>query len=382
MKITEDDVGLRRAWTLQCYKEHENICWKCRIDISTPVIEIVEAKSYWGYWHHNLGSGTIKLSLNLINEHSWDVVINILKHEMAHQIVTELFDGKNGHGELFQRACQLIGVPDEFCGAHGDLPRIIEDLKEEEINSENRKILKKVKKLLSLAQSKNEHEATLAMQKVNDLIKKYNIERVALNKRSKYVYKIINHKKKRIENYQRNICSILMNYFFVEIVYSYLYDAQSNETYRTIEILGTIENVLMAEYVYFFLLNQLNFLWSDHQLKTGISNREKRSYWLGVIEGFREKLKQMEEKQHILDINNNDSRQETTGALICAEDKMLSNFKNIRFPRLYKYRSKAVSIYCETYKYGVNDGRHLTLHKGLTQKDGFQGKFLSSRLEV
>jgi len=104
MKITEDDVGLRRAWTLQCYKEHENICWKCRIDISTPVIEIVEAKSFWGYWHHNLGSGTIKLSLNLINEHSWDVVINILKHEMAHQIVTELFDGKNNHGELFQRA--------------------------------------------------------------------------------------------------------------------------------------------------------------------------------------------------------------------------------------------------------------------------------------
>lgn len=382
MKITEDDVGLRRAWTLQCYKEHENICWKCRIDISTPVIEIVEAKSFWGYWHHNLGSGTIKLSLNLINEHSWDVVINILKHEMAHQIVTELFDGKNDHGELFQRACQLIGVPDEFCGAHGDLPRIIEDLKEEEINSENRKILKKVKKLLSLAQSKNEHEASLAMQKVNDFIKKYNIERVELNKGSKYVYKIINHKKKRIENYQRNICSILMNYFFVEIVYSYLYEAQSNETYRTIEILGTIENVLMAEYVYFFLLNQLNFLWSDHQLKTGISNREKRSYWLGVLEGFREKLEQMEEKQHVLDINNNDSRQETTSALICAEDKMLSNFKSIRFPRLYKYRSKAASIYCETYKYGVNDGRHLTLHKGITQKDGFQGKFLSSRLVI
>ena len=98
-----------------------------------------------------------------------------------------------------------------------------------------------------------------------------------------------------------------------------------------------------------------------------------------MIEGFREKLKQMEEKQHVLDINNNDSRQETTSALICAEDKMLSNFKSIRFPRLYKYRSKTASIYCETYKYGVNDGRHLTLHKGITQKDGFQGKFLSSR---
>ena len=100
----------------------------------------------------------------------------------------------------------MIGVPEAFRGAGGDIPRKLKDFREDRVNSDNGRILEKVKKLLSLAQSTNEHEAFHAMKKANEFIEKYNIERMERNKDAQYVYAVINHRKKRIENYQRRIC--------------------------------------------------------------------------------------------------------------------------------------------------------------------------------
>lgn len=373
--MIKEKTNLLRRWSAQLYKEHEDICWCYNISLSVPVIEVVNTKTFWGIWCPEFGSGRIKISSKLIEDHSWDVVINVLKHEMAHQIVTELFNSGDGHGEHFKTACRMLGLSNEFSISRGDLPRTIEDAKQDALDPEAGRIAGKVKKLLSLAQSKNEHESSLAMQKAKEFINKYNLERTDINNTSKYRYKIINHRKKRIENYQRNICSILQNYFFVRVVYSYLYDARADETYRTIEIMGTMENVVMAEYVYFFLLNQLSFLWNDHRSKTGSPNRKKRSYWLGVLSGFREKLEIIEKKSAYRSNNPN----KTIGAVICTKDKMLSDFKKMRFPKLKKSNSRAASIYEGTYNAGIDDGRKLNLHRGISSKDGFKGELLQDK---
>jgi len=376
VNLTREEIKLRRAWISQLYDEHEFICWNHKVNLKRPIIEIYASNTHWGSWDAELQ--TMNLSVNLIMEHSWDVVVSILKHEMAHQIATDIFNSVDGHGDLFQRACRMIGVPEEFWGAGGDIPRKLTDFRESKIDSENVRILEKVRKLLSLAQSNNEHEAFLAMQKANELIEKYNIERIERNKDSRYVYAIVNHKKKRIENYQRRICLILKDYFFVEVIYSYLYDAVNRETYRTIELLGTKENVLIAEYVYCFLLNQLETLWKAHKRKTdNRSSKNKRSYRLGVIEGFRNKLHQMERKRNYHILNNSELK--TTSALICAQDKMLSDFKSKRFPRLSTYRSQAATLDYGTYKAGINAGKQLTIHRGINQNGGFQGKLLSAK---
>ena len=373
MKNINENPKARRAWTAQLYNEHESICWHYKIKMPTPVIEIVEAKSFWGKWCPEPESGTIKLSLSLIKEQAWNIVINVLKHEMAHQIVTEVFKSPDGHGVIFKKACRMLGLCDEFAGSQGDLPEILDAAKKDVLDPKTAKILEKVRKLLSLASSKNEYESSLAMQKANEFIKKYNLERVRVNKPSIYIYKIITHRKKRIENYQRKICSILQNYFFVRVVYSYLYDPSKQTTHRTIEILGASENVIMAEYVYFFLLNQLDSLWNEHRSGTKIPGREKRSYWLGVLAGFHEKLGLIDKKQHFCSGSNF----ETTSALICTGDKMLSNFVKMRFPRLQRFASSGFCIYEGTYNDGVNDGRKLNLHKGISETGGYQGKLLT-----
>ena len=373
VKNINENPEVRRAWTAQLYNEHESICWHYKVKMSTPVIEMVEAKSFWGKWCKDSESGTIKLSLNLIKEHPWNIVINVLKHEMAHQIVTELFKSPGGHGVIFKKACLMIGLCDEFTGSQGDLPEILDAARKDLLDPKIEKILEKVRKLLSLASSKNEYESTLAMQKANEFIKKYNLERVNVNKHSKYVYKIINHRKKRIENYQRAICSILQDYFFVRIVYSYLYDQSKQVTHRTIEILGSGENVVIAEYVYYFLLNQLDYLWKAHRAGTKVPGKEKRSYWLGVLAGFHEKLGLIDKKQHFGPGGNF----ETTSALICTGDKMLSDYVKVRFPRLRRSASSGFRLYEGTYNAGVSDGGKLNLHKGISETDGYQGRLLT-----
>jgi hypothetical protein len=294
---------------------------------------------------------------------------------MAHQIVSDVFKSTEGHGPLFQKACKMLGIPAEFCNASGDLPRKIAGLKDQYAHSENKHILDKVRKLLSLAQSSNEHEASLAMQKVNEFIRKYNIKRIEEHKKSKYIYKVLTHNKKRIENYQRHICSILMDYFFVEIVFTYTYDARNCETYRAFEILGTHENVLMAEYVYFFLLNQLKFLWIVYQKQTRYPASKKRSYWLGVLEGFREKLDRIEKRRQPGARMN--ATRKTTSALVCAADKKLSRFMQSRFPRLRNIKHNRSRVDAEVYDAGIDAGKRLNLHKGISKKSAYRGDLLS-----
>jgi hypothetical protein len=361
-------------WVTQLYQEFDSIIWRHRIDLKKPIIELVNSKCSWGYWKNK--PSTIGLSIPLIKEHSWDVVINILKHEMAHQIVSEQFKGDDRHGPMFQKACRLIGVREEFSKATGDIPHRIPDLHESERYSQNNKTLEKVRKLMALAESRNEHEAFLAMKKVNELIEKYNLKRIEENTKADYVYRIINHKKKRIENCLRHICSILMDYYFVEIVFSELFDAKSGNTHKTIELLGTVENVIMAEYVYFFLLNQLDSLWKSYKSSNNIPGSMKRSYRLGVVQGFREKLNTLNAKRHDLKSPGSDGNK-SVSALVCAGDGMLTNFISMRFPRLRKYSSRTARIDKCAYDAGIDDGKQLNLRKGITRKDGNKGKLLT-----
>ena len=376
MNLTEVEIKLRQAWASELLEEHESVCWQYKVRLSKPIIEISNSQMEWGSWDSDFR--TMKVSAKLIRGHSWDVTVNVFKHEMAHQIVTDLFSRSDGHGDLFQRACKMIGVPKEFRGSKGDIPRKLVDFRDQAIDSTNGRMLEKVGKLLSLAQSKNENEAFLAMKKANELIEKYNIDRIEQDKDSKYVYAIISHKKKRIENYQRRICLILREHFFVEVVYSSLYDASDCQTYRAIELLGTAENVLMAEYVYYFLLNQLGVLWKVHQFRKGDrGSKNKRSYWLGVLKGFSDKLDQQANIRNRYHLKENGTK--TMSALICAEDKMLAQFRRMRFPRLSRYGSRGATIDHQTYQAGVDEGGRLNIHKGINQKDGFRGRLLTTK---
>ena len=299
--------------------------------------------------------------------------MQVLKHEMAHQLCSEQFRAEGApHGEAFQQACELLGVLPEYRRAGTAVVEMVEQaIGGSKISKRGRECMARVEKLLALSQSSNEHEAALAMQKANDLIEKFHIQELGNDKEYRYGFGIIDRKRKRIESYQRRISSILHDFFFVRVVLASLYDPLRNDTYKTIELLGTKENVTIAEYCYHFLENRLASLWSlnRHRFK-GSTRTEKNSYYLGMLRGFYQKLQEQK------DGKEDPCIEPQLGALVVAEQKRLEMFVGMRFPRLRKASKSGVKVYRGTYDEGVKTGKTITFTEGLAGKNKTFGGLL------
>lgn len=370
---------LHSEWVKQLYFEFDQICFQYRLPLKKPLFEIRDLSSQWGQWDPL--TRTIALSRKLILCHGWESVVGVLKHEIAHQFVSEILQGDAAHGVDFQRACNAVGVPDEFRSAGLDLGEPLRSWQETSVVSdEDAAVLRKVEKLLAMAESTNENEAFLAMARVHELFHKYNIDRLASRKKNKYVSLIVNHKKQKIDRVQRMIAGILTGFYFVDIVFSDLYNAQLNQSHKTMEIMGSEQNVLMAEYVYGFLRQQSESLWqtyrSTHALK-GAS--PKMSFQSGVIAGFRKKLEKFE-AEHRVSARQATSQEATdsfskTNALAKFNDPGLREFVQSRFPRLTAL-SYGGRVLGEHYDKGRIQGEKIVIHKGLHTTKSSGGQLL------
>ncbi len=363
---------LQHLWLRQLLLEFDEICMMYGLRLRPPVFEISDTGKELGAWCQS--TRTLRLSRHLILKYSWSVTLQVLKHEMAHQLCSEefLITGPP-HGEAFQRACDLLGVLPEYRRPGIVVPEMVEQATgASKISSGGRECLAKVEKLLALSQSSNEHEAALAMQKANDLIEKYHIRELGNDPQYRYGIAVIDRKRKRIESYQRRICTILHDFFFVRVVLSSLYDPLTDETYKTIELLGTKENVTIAEYCYHFLENRLASLWSVNRKRfKGAVRTEKNSYYLGILRGFYQKLQEQKLGKKEFQI------EPKVGDLIVAEEKRLEIFVGMRFPRLRKVARGGVKVYGTTYNEGVETGKTITFAEGLSNNGQSFGGLLT-----
>jgi len=365
-----------RLWCRQLVLEHQDICDRYRLILRTPVFTINNGKSRAAFW--DSVTGTMSFSSHLILQNSWDVTINVLKHEMAHQICSDIYlSSDSPHGTLFQEACETLGVPEVYRRSAGELPVDLSSIAQGgELSTEGRRCLRRVHKLLALGKSANEHEAALAMEKANELMRRHNIRSLAQGEEADYTYVIINRKRKIVPTYQKSICAILRDFFRVYVVLDSLYDPHHDCSYKVVELMGTKENVKVAEYCHDFLENQLQALWNEQRRSyRGSLRGKKNGFYLGVLHGFREKMRQGEERarDNALDEKNEMSPVVVEG-LLAAEKERLAAFVSSRFPRLVSRRSSGPMINKESYEQGVEKGRKLNLHRGVSQKkDGLSG---------
>lgn len=365
---------LQKAWVERLVADYQSILYSRNIQLDEPNFTIIAGSRKMGHW--DARGKVIALSSYLIENHTWDVVIEILKHEMAHQYVYEHGKSAAGapHGPAFQEACEYLGVHPDYRRATGEIPKFIrrDDTGEE---GPKRDILRKVEKLLALAGSANENEASLAMERANSLIAKYNIEMVTETNSQSYDYVQVGHGQKRIPIWTKVIGTILRDFFFVRIITTEQYDARTDSTYKVLELMGRSENLAVAEHVFYFLHERLALLWQQHRRRTGASGREKRSYFLGVLNGFIEKMTQAD-RQTNTDILK-DTTFSTTGALVLAKDMGLIHYFRNRYPHVTTRRTKASNIYTDAYNSGKEEGEKLTIHKSVSQSTGNQGQLLS-----
>lgn len=348
-------------WARQLLKEHDFICRSYRLKLSRPVIEIIDVSSYWGKWIAE--TGTISLAQSLVSNQSWDVVINVLKHEMAHQLTDEMA-GAGGHGTDFRRNCDLLGVPAPFRQASGTITGL-ESADSGQRSTDRDRILKKIRKILALTESSNMHESLLAMQKARQLLDRHNLKGEFNGDAEDQSYSnlLINLKRKRVECYHRAIYSLLLDFFHIEIVITPQYDAHDLTTYKCLDLLGKTGNVKIAGYVYHFLMERLPALWHAHQKSTGAPKNGRNSYWLGVLNGFREGLandrRAGEESQKMA------PAKQAALLPVAPNDPAIRSFVASRYPKLKTGRKRSARVDPLRFEAGLKDGLLLKLRKGL-----------------
>ena len=368
-------------WGRQLLAEFANINWQYGLALKTPLFEITESDRQYGCWQG--GTRVISISTRLITGHSWDITCQILKHEMAHQICSELFfEDDGGHGPIFHKACDLLGLPAPYRLAAGDMPEsVAPDPATNQQTEQGRQFIRRIGKLLALAGSANEHEAALAMEKASQLMARHNLRHIQEDLHSEFASLIINSKSKRLERWQQKICAILLHFFYVRVVTASLYDPLTDTHHKTIEIFGRQENVAIAEYCYAFLAGQLASLWQQNRARISSKGlRARNSYYLGLLQGFYDKLL----AQQTLTARPRPEKREAEGVadtnmavLIQAEETALDRFVGMRFPRLRRRSGSGAMIYRDTYELGLTDGERIVLHKGVAEQRGERGVLLA-----
>lgn len=321
-----------------------------------PVFELTSSSAHHGRWIRRQRS--MELSKELLIGHPWTAVIEVLKHETAHQFVEEIlcvFD-ETPHGPTFQRVCIERGIDPRAAGL-SDAPRAPEPVQGAQ------RIFSRIAKLLALAESQNEHEAHAAMAAAQRLMLKHNIDVAEKHYETTYSYRHLGEPTGRVSEAQRVLSGILTSHFFVEAIWIPVYRPLEGKRGKVLEICGTPENLEIAEYVHGFLFDTAARLWKEHREARGLaSNRDRLKFHAGVMLGFNETM-------------NRSRTQNREEGLVWQGDAGLSDYFRRRFPRTRTF-SGSGSKPSRAYADGREAGRKIILHKPVTAGPSVEGRML------
>lgn len=231
-------------------------------------------------------------------------------------------------------------------------------------NIENKDILEKVKKLLALASSSNEHEASLATNKAQELLTRYNLSMQSLDTMSEYE-KVTLANEPYKKPHQSYIIYILEEYFFVEVVTfkertgDRTIDGRRKYRYN-INMAGTATNVQVAEFVFAFLSVTYMSLWLQYKREKGVGESHRISFYAGLTNGLREKLSATLKK-----VENE------TGLVVIKDPNIIKEFgDNI------KTKSVSTRVIGATMADGHEKGKNINIAKPIGGSSTSSGKLI------
>lgn len=301
-----------------------------------------ESPKQLGYF--NSESFQIGINRNLIYLAKPEVLKNILRHELAHLYIFLTYGPEEqAHGNSFREVCKKFGWGAEVSSAYADLKE------ENKLSSapEFEKILSKVEKLLKLAKSANQHEASAATAKANELLMKYNLELfdkgVEDHEEEVFVKNIYEAKR---SNVQMNALYEIIENFYVQPVVN----RTSQKVY--LEVIGSKVNVELADYLAKFFISEFQRLYKNSGLK---GTSAKNSFIKGIAEGFSSKIKEQKTKDPGL-------KKE-----LIKLDKVLKSQVKLVYNRMGSSSSSAKKIDQNARDLGLKAGKNLKIKKGLNE---------------
>ncbi|MDX2086384.1 MAG: DUF2786 domain-containing protein [Kofleriaceae bacterium] len=343
MSVEPLSVALEAALVRELVRAYE---WanhaRFRERLKLPVIALVDMSSRLGHWVPK--GRRLELARSFVLERPWPEVISVLEHEMAHQFVDEVLEVReeSAHGETFRRVCEERGIDARAGG-----PPIAA------YSADGDRVLDRIRKLLALAASANQHEAEIAMRRAHELMLRHNIEDAAARADQAYEVRYLGDPSKRGTRVESLIVGLLAQFFFVKAIRIPVYLPRLGKRGNVYELVGTRANVEMAEHVYAFLLSTCERLWRDNRGDARVrSGRDRLSYQIGVINGFHDKLSA--------------ERKELRGTgLVWVGDQKLDGYYHARHPRITT-RHERIRL-DGAHAAGREAGRKVVLHRPMEQ---------------
>jgi hypothetical protein len=321
-----------------------------------PALRLARTSRRLGRWDRE--QRTLEISWQLLTERSWGVVVEVLKHEMAHQWVDEVLEctTEPAHGPTFRRVCQQRAIDARARGVpapHAD-------------GDAGVRIVQRVAKLLALAESPNIHEAQAAALAAQRLMLKYNIDSVAHCSSRDYGFRHLGKPKGRTTESERLLAAIIGEHFFVEVIWVPVWRPLEGKRGVVLEVCGTPENLELAEYAHSFLTRTAEGLWRQYKRQHGIRrDANRRSFLAGVMAGFRDKL-----------VAQQQSHQQQ--GLVWLGDAGLKSYLHKRHPHVrharYTGRHRA-----DVYRHGREAGAKIVLYRGIRHRPSSGPRLLPGR---
>jgi hypothetical protein len=358
MKSTLSQEALEHRILRGLSLEWETALWvldeEHRQRMRPPLFRLRDYRKTWGTWSGERRE--ISLSRDLVLRHSWDAVLEVLLHEMAHQFAEEALGAhqESSHGPAFQRACYLLRANPKASGKYAPL----DDRMSRDTAGSDDKMGRRVRKLLALAESPNRHEAEVSMAKAHELIAKHNLYLLEQDERRDFTSVFVGTPALRHPREEVALADLLQEFYFVQGIWVPAYVLEKGKMGRVLEISGTDQNVKLASYVYDFVRRFIDQQWKEYNEHKGLSRRRKTDYATGIIEGFRSKLSSQNKKK-------------TRGgkrALIKLGDPLLEKYVAYRYPRTVSERRVMSGKDEKVASDGRETGKKLVIHKGITEK--------------
>ncbi len=333
---------LREEW------EHWNIA-RFRRSLRPPVFALDDADARLGQWER--ATRTLSISRAFVLSHAWPAVVEVLKHEMAHQFVSEVLGvhDETSHGPAFQRVCKDRGIDARAAGrplSGDDDPRI-------------QRVARTVERLLALASSDNVHEAETAMRAARRMLAQHNLGDADLpGAERSHDYLHVGPVLLRVREWQRLLASLLCEHFCVEAIWVSAYIPTTGKRGSQLELCGTPANLKIAEYVHGYLSAGAPRLWTSYKKREGVrGDRERLPYFAGLMNGFRDQLRTDAKADSPV-------ARSTQRDLVHVASEALRGFYRTRHPYVRTVRYGGATR-GEAFSEGESEGRALTLRRPL-----------------
>ena len=215
-------------------------------------------------------------------------------------------------------------------------------------------IIEKIKKLLALANSSNEHEAALAASHAQRLLAEHNLAMADIDAA---------HKPDKADTMNIKLSKTLPKWVrYLSAGVSSAFDCQAvhhPETGR-MSFIGIGADVQIAVYTFTYLdttVRKLCALYMKYHVNPDAPNRyrelHRQSYYLGAVSTINARLREQKVQTPI-----------TTGALVLVKEGLIRQAMN-EIGNLRTVTSRKSYINGDAYTKGQVDGKHVGIHQGI-----------------